>query len=94
MARDEASSRQDVAGTVGGLIIFVVGVALLFFVFTLAVRLFNDPGVLTAAAASPSEGGPVAALIPLAARVVSLFIMLLAGSLVASKGIHLYTAAR
>ncbi|NLC57087.1 MAG: hypothetical protein GX774_09640 [Armatimonadetes bacterium] len=101
MAKEEVRARQDVVGTTVGLITFLVGVCLLAFVFMLAMRLFNDTGILTAMAATPpgadaaKEGpGLAGTFAALGVKVVSLFVMVLAGSLFSSKGIHLYLASR
>lgn len=101
MAKEELKTRQDAVGTSFGVVIFLAGVGLLAFVFFLALGLFRDPGILTAMAATPpgaaaKDGGAgmTGALIGLGVKVVSLFIMALAGSLVTSKGIHLYLASR
>jgi len=101
MAKEDVRARSEVVGTTAGLIVFFVGVGLLITVFMLAFRLFGDPGILTAAAAAPpakaGAGGAPAltgALVGLVARILFLFVMVLAGSLVASKGVHLYLASR
>jgi len=102
MAKEELKTRQDAVGTSFGVLIFLTGIGLLAFVFLLALGLFKDPGVLTAMATTPASATPAAeggsgvtgALIGLGVKVVALFIMALSGSLVTSKGIHLYLASR
>lgn len=102
MANEVPRTRADTAGITIGLIVFFLGVGLLAFVFVLALRVFGDPGLVTAVASQGSNpaGGQgasspmVGALVRMIHQVVLLFIMLLAGSLVASKGIHLYAAGR
>lgn len=102
MVKQDPRARQDVVGTTVGLIVFLVGVCLLAVVFVLALRMFSDTSVLTAAAATPpgaagaKGGGPGLAgtFAALGVKVVSLFVMVLAGSVFASKGIHLYLASR
>lgn len=101
MAKEELRTRSEVVGVTAGLLIFFAGIGLLVFVFALAFRLFGDPGILTAFATSAPAAGAEAAGPPVSgifatmgAKIAYLFIMLLAGSLVSSKGIHLYMASR
>jgi len=102
MAKEELRTRQDAVGTTFGVIVFFLGIALLALVFYSAWRMFSDTGLITAMATAPpgagaakgGGGGITAALIGVAIKLVALFVMSLAGSLTASKGIHLYLASR
>ncbi len=100
MSKTELRARSEVVGTSVGLLVFLAGVGLLIFVFVLALGLFHDPGILTAAAATPpgaeaAGGVPVAGtLMVLGARILFLFVMVLAASVLTSKGVHLYLASR
>ncbi|MBI3946903.1 MAG: hypothetical protein HY321_13350 [Armatimonadetes bacterium] len=103
MTSEAPRTCSDTPGVAIGLSVFFVGIGLLVLVFLLAFRMFGDPGVLTALASQgpAAAGGQGAApspmtgaLVKMGQQVVVLFVMLLAGSLVASKGIHLYAAGR
>ena len=77
-----------------GMIVFLLGIALLIAVFVMAYRVFATPistlicGAGGSASATASQLGTaaVATLI----RIGLLFVMTLASSLIASRGIHLY----
>lgn len=97
------STRLDISGRVTGLLVFLAGIGLLVFVFSLAHALFNTP---TPPLPAPAPVVPGSQPAPSAAieigrdfsvftqRVLLLFLMCIAGSLIASKGIQLYFAAR
>ena len=78
-----------------GMIVFLLGIAFLIAVFAIAYRTFATPisslireagGGRTSATASDLGSAAVATLL----RIALLFVMTLAGSLLASRGIHLY----
>lgn len=97
MASVERPYRTDKVGNTSGLVVFFLGVLLLIWVFILAYGLFMHPGVLTAIAAAPSTGAQsplTGGLVSLGAKIVLLFVMVIAASLISSKGIHLYLASR
>ena len=102
MPKEELRTRQDAVGTSFGVIVFLAGIGLLALVFLMAWRMFGDTGVITALATAPPGGaaakgggaGLTGVLVGIAVKLVSLFVMALAGSLTASKGIHLYLASR
>lgn len=100
MTKEEQRPSSQVAGIAIGLVVFFVGVGLLIFVFSLASRMFGDTTMITQAAtrvpATSKTAVPDLTSVATAAgvRIVALFVMLLSGSLVASKGIHLYVASR
>jgi len=85
----EQEARKNImVGRVIGLLVFVVGAAMLVFVFFRAYYLFSSPppGVAKGATAmSLSEAG-----LTLAAQIGLLFIMTLAGSFIAARGVQLY----
>lgn len=92
--------RSDVLGRVTGMLVFLLGVGLLLFVFYHAYDLFTMKP--TAALGLSLTGDPkrdpnVTAigvqLAGLLIRVALLFLMSIAGSLVANKGINLYFSA-
>lgn len=76
-------------GRMVGMAIFALGIAALIFVFSVAYRMFTLPspqlfsGPLTAA-------GIGSATVVVFVRIALLFIMTLAGGLIASRGIQLY----
>ena len=76
-------------GRAAGLLVFVVGVGMLATVFWHSWKLFLDPGI-----PSGGQGGElVTRLVQLVVRLAFLLAMCVAASLIASKGIQLYTAA-
>ena len=92
--------RSDLTGRIVGMLVFVLGVGLLCTVFQVAYKLFNTNPA--AALGLPITGNaktdPTAAAIgaqfgALILRIVYLFIMSIAGSLIAQSGIKLYFSA-
>lgn len=95
-----ANSRGDLGGRIVGMLVFVLGVALLIWVFAIAYGLFH---------AAPAEAlglkftgnpktDPTGAQIGtqfglLLFRVAYLFLMSISGSLIAQKGTNLYFSA-
>ena len=78
-----------------GVVVSLVGIAVLIVTFMQAFRLFASPGGLLIPSTSESDGGTIVPSLGVSAlvllfRIGLLFIMALIGSLVASKGIQLY----
>ena len=77
-----------------GMIVFLLGIALLIAVFVMAYRVFATPistlicGAGGSASATASQLGT--AVVATLIRIGLLFVMTLAGSLIASRGISLY----
>jgi hypothetical protein len=88
----EKSSENSRAARIVGMLTFVAGVVILAFVFFRAYALFSAPpaGMAGSAAAGPTTGNLATAGMSLLARIGLLFIMTLAGSLIASRGVQLY----
>ncbi len=93
-----AQTRPDLSGRILGFAVFLVGVALLCLVFSTAWSLFHAPvpglelPVKPGAAAPPAAGIGIA-LTAFVRQLLLLVVMILAGSLVAGKGIQLYFSA-
>jgi hypothetical protein len=84
-------------GSVLGLAVFFVGVGLLLFTFKLAFDLFSvDPSkALRLKDVNTIELGTVGStLTGLVKQILLLIIMALTGSLIGSKGVHMYTESR
>lgn len=76
-------------GRAAGLLVFAIGIAMLATVFWQSWKLFLDPGI-----PAGGEGGElISRLVQLVVRLAFLLAMCVAASLIASKGIQLYTAA-
>jgi len=76
-----------------GILIFAVGIALLALVFVLAVLTFRElPQIL--ASDRPAPQGILTVLGIAGVRALFLLVMAYVGSLLASKGLDLYSAAR
>jgi hypothetical protein len=90
---DEARKPNRLGRWTGGLI-FAVGMAMLVMVFVLAAAAFAElPQTLDSASQSSGQG-LIHALAGVAARVGFLVVMAYVASLVASKGLELFYAAR
>jgi len=97
-----ASSSHDWPVRIVGLLVFLAGVGLLVWVFVMANRLFHAPAPPLPAAPSPNAANPGpspflaigAGFSDLLRRLLLLLLMSVAGSVIASKGIQLYFAAR
>lgn len=90
--------QPDLAGRLLAFLVFAVGVGMLMFVFAAAYRLFYAPvpglGLpLAPHAAPPPAAGIGLALTALVRQLLLLFVMTVAGSLIAKQGIHLYFGA-
>ncbi len=87
--------RRDALSALFGLVVFLVGVGLIFFAFKLAYDMFTVPPTL---AMDIKPGAPVAldkaanGLYQVVVKVVVLVIMAGIGSAAANKGIKLYAA--
>jgi hypothetical protein len=92
------NSRHDLPGRIVAFIVFLLGVALLCIVFAAAWSLFRAPvpglelPVKPGAPAPPAAGIGIA-LTAFVRQLLLLALMTLAGSLIASKGVHLYFSA-
>jgi hypothetical protein len=88
------ANRASVSGRVFGLIVFLVGVALLIWTFKLAFDLFSqDPSTFF----RPPAGKPIdvnqagANLMGLIVRILILCVMAVFGGMIANRGIRLYS---
>jgi len=86
---------MDRGGRVLGMIVFLLGIAFLIVVFAIAHRMFAAPIsslVCEAAGGKPSVGASdlASAAVATIVRIGLLFVMTLAGSLIAARGMHLY----
>ncbi|HZO90262.1 MAG TPA: hypothetical protein VFB38_18195 [Chthonomonadaceae bacterium] len=95
-----AGTRSDLIGRIIGMLVFLLGVALLVVVFYMAYGLYNQPAAqaLGLKFTGNPKTDPQATTIgvqfgTLLFRIAYLFIMSIAGSLVANKGINLYFSA-
>ena len=93
-----ALSRADLSCRLVALLVFLLGVGMLIFVFVTALHLFQSPAPGLAPLQTPGAPPPAAAnigvsLAGLARDLLLLGMMTLAGSLLASKGAHLYFSA-
>lgn len=91
------SARRDPVGPLLGLVTFLGGIALLGFTFLLAFQLFsqspNDTlGLVPGKPLDPYRAGE--SLLGLVARILLLAVMCLAGSVIANRGIKLYSTGR
>ena len=85
-------------GRVVAALVILVGVAVLVYVFAQAVQLFSSPvpglGLPVPKGESPPSGMTIGvALAGLLSKLLILTVMIVAGSLIATKGIHLYGTA-
>lgn len=96
------SAQHDIPARIAGLLVFLFGVALLVFVFIAANSLFNAPAPVVppppppgATATGPSAAAEIGkSFSQLFRQILLLLLMCVAGSVIASKGIQLYFAAR
>lgn len=94
----QSKSLTDLPGRLIAMLVFLGGIAMLCFVFLEAMHLFQSPvpglGLPIAKDATPPPAANIgAALVSYLMRIGLLALMALAGSLISSKGIHLYFAA-
>ncbi len=90
-----AKPQADHSGRVLALLVFLVGVGMLVFVFVTALHLFQSPvlglePLQTPGAPPPPAANIGTALADFVRRLLLLMVMTLAGSILASKGAHLY----
>ena len=90
-----AKSQADAPGRLLALLVFLAGVAMLVFVFVTALHLFQSPVPGLAPLQAPGAPPPPAvnigtALADFVRRLLLLLVMTMAGSILASKGAHLY----
>ena len=90
-----AKPQADASGRLLALLVFLVGVGMLVFVFVTALHLFQSPvpGLETlqkAGVPPPPAVNIGTALADFIRRLLLLMVMTLAGSILASKGAHLY----
>lgn len=90
-----AKPQADLPGRVLALLVFLTGVGMLIFVFVTALHLLQSPvpglqPLQTPGAPPPAAANIGTALADFARRLLLLMVMTLAGSLLASKGAHLY----
>ena len=94
---EKVRGRRDALGTVLGLAVFLLGVGLLLLTFKLAYNMFSVPPG-QALQLTPNQEIQVATVAPtltgLVLRVFLLLVMGVVGSLVANRGVHLYTESR
>lgn len=97
-------SADNVTARILGILVFLAGVALIAYVFWSANTLFHQappevPAVAAKAAATNAGVAPSAAmelgrsLVDYLKQLLTLFLMCVAGSLIASRGVHLYFSA-
>ncbi|BDI31389.1 hypothetical protein CCAX7_34400 [Capsulimonas corticalis] len=94
----QSKSLTDLPGRLIAILVFLAGIAMLCFVFMEAMHLFQSPvpGLalpVAKGATAPPAANIGAALATYVMRIGLLGLMALAGSVIASKGIHLYFAA-
>ena len=90
-----AKPQADLPGRLLALLVFLAGVGMLIFVFVTALHLFQSPvpglqPLQTPGAPPPAAANIGTALADFALRLLLLMVMTLAGSLLASRGAHLY----
>jgi len=90
-----AKPQADTPGRLLALLVFLAGVGMLVFVFVTALHLFQSPvpglaPLQTLGAPPPPAANIGTALVDFIRRLLLLLVMTLAGSILASKGAHLY----
>ena len=90
--------RIDLFGRILGILVFLAGIAILVVVFVMAYHFFTSPNSQIQIASQPnSQQAPTtqlgASALRMLARILALIVMAIAGSLIASKGMHLYFQA-
>ncbi|MGV3617758.1 MAG: hypothetical protein ACO1SV_20730 [Fimbriimonas sp.] len=89
--------RRDIPGSLLGILTFLGGVALLLLTFRLAYDLFTVPPQDALGLRGAKELDPAAAgnsLTAIVIRILLLFVMGFVGSMIANRGISLYSASR
>ncbi|HEY3331212.1 MAG TPA: hypothetical protein VGK19_14380 [Capsulimonadaceae bacterium] len=101
------SKHSDPLGRTIGIVVFLIGIALLFLIAKVAFSMLNNPvpqlNAIISAASHPLKPGQAqtsvafpavgAAIVAFLLRLSLLLIGIIAGSIVAGKGIHLYFAS-
>lgn len=85
---------MDKGGRIIGMIIFIMGIVILLFVFGMAYGMFTAPASQvfgSPASVTAMSLGSTLALVFI--RIGLLFVMTLAGSLVAARGVHMYVGS-
>ena len=81
---------MDRRGRVTGMVVFVLGIAVLLFVFGIAYSMFTSPADKLLSPGGGTAAGLGNALAIILAKTLLLFVMTLAGSWIAGRGIQLY----
>ncbi|MFQ3548716.1 MAG: hypothetical protein SNJ70_03065 [Armatimonadota bacterium] len=86
--------KNDLTAKIIGLLVFFAGIALLIFVFHLSYNYYSASHLLAVTNENGNEASPVSQLgnsaISMFSKIGLLFVMAVVGSLIASRGIHLY----
>lgn len=90
-----SASHTDLSCRLVALLVFLLGIGMLVFVFVSALHLFQSPvpglePLQTPGAAPPAAANIGVSLAGFARELLLLGVMTLAGSLLASRGVHLY----
>lgn len=92
----ESEPSEQAAGRFVGLVVFLLGVAILVLTFALTYQLFQHPDSIVST--QDITGHPVTNWTPVVMRVVMRFLLLIAmgylGSLISASGARFFTAAR
>jgi len=88
--------RGTIAGILLGILVFLIGIALLAFTFKLAIDMFStDPQRLFDTGGKTLDlSKAVATLMAVVVKVALLLVMAIVGGLIANRGIHLYADSR
>ena len=92
----DKGARKDLLAQAMGLLVFITGIAALALAFGAAYKLFSSPGLSMRGAgpAAPTVAYISSVALVVLAKVGLLFVMTLAGSLIASRGIQMYFASK
>lgn len=89
--------RQDILGSILGILVLLSGIGLLIFVFVLAYSFFNSPAGQLATSKLGADISATTSLghsaINLLVRIALLIVMMIIGSLLAGRGAQLYFAS-
>jgi hypothetical protein len=92
-----SAGKRDTIGTIVGLLVFLFGIALLLGTFELAYQMFSVPPkeALELKQGDTLQVAPVASIVTgMIFKILLLVVMGILGSLIANRGIHLYTESR
>jgi hypothetical protein len=86
----------QIAGRFLGIVVFLVGIAMLGLAFSLSYRAFNEPDMLISMQDLSSESTtlPLVVWVRVLLKLILLFAMGYIGSLVAGRGAHLFFSAK